>query len=35
MLYLHSPIKDSFSYLNNTAYIAVMLEASGHTAEGN
>ena len=29
------PINDSFRYLHITVYLAVMLQAPWHTAEGN
>ena len=32
MLCLHSPINDSYGYLHITIYLAVMLQASWHTA---
>ena len=35
MLCSHCPINDSFDYLHTTVYLAVMLQASWHTAEGN
>ena len=35
MLCPYYPINDSSGYLHNTAYLAVMLQASWHTAEGN
>ena len=35
LLWLHSPINDSSDYLNNTLYLAVMLNAPWHIAEGN
>ena len=35
MLYSYCPINDSSGYLHNTVYLAVMLQASWHTAEGN
>ena len=35
MLCPYYPINDSPGYLHNTAYLAVMLQASWHTAEGN
>ena len=35
MLCSHCPINDSSGYLHNTVYLAVMLQASWHTAEGN
>ena len=31
----HCPINDSSGYLHITIYLAVMLQASGHIAEGN
>ena len=30
-----APIIDSYGYLHTTVYLAVMLQASWHTAEGN
>ena len=35
MLCSHCPINDSSGYLHTTVYLAVMLQASWHTAEGN
>ena len=35
MLRSHFPINDSSGYLHTTVYLAVMLQASWHTAEGN
>ena len=35
MLCSHCPINDSSGYLHITAYLAVMLQASWHTGEGN
>ena len=35
MLCSHCPINDSSSSLHITTYLAVMLQASRHTAEGN
>ena len=35
MLCPHCPINDSQGYLHNTIYLAVMLQASWHTAEVN
>ena len=35
MLCSHSPINDSYGYLHIIVYLAVMLQASWHTAEGN
>ena len=35
MLCSHCPINDSSGYLNNTVYLAVMLQASWHIAEGS
>ena len=35
MLCSHCPINDPSGYLHNTVYLAVMLQASWHTAEGN
>ena len=35
MLCSHYPINDSSGYLHNAVYLAVMLQASWHTAEGN
>ena len=35
MLCSHCPINDSSGYLHTTVYLAVMLQTSWHTAEGN
>ena len=35
MLCSHCPINDQSGYLHNTIYLAVVLQASWHTAEGN
>ena len=35
MLCSHCPINDSSGYLHNAVYLAVILQASWHTAEGN
>ena len=35
MLFSHFPINNSSGYLHSTVYLAVMLQASWHTAEGN
>ena len=35
MPYSHCPINDSSGYLHTTVYLAVILQASWHTAEGN
>ena len=35
MLCSHCPINDSSGYLHTTVYLAVTLQASSHTAEGN
>ena len=35
MLCSHCPINDSSDYLHNAVYLAVMLQESWHTAEGN
>ena len=35
MLCSHAPINYSFGYLNYIAYLAIMLQASWHIAEGN
>ena len=34
-LCLHWSINDSYGYLHTAVYLAVMLQASWHTAEGN
>ena len=34
MLYSHCPVNDSYGYLHTTFYLAVMLQASWHNAEG-
>ena len=35
MLYSHCPVNDSSGYLHTTVCLAVMLQASWHTADGN
>ena len=35
MLCSYSPINDSYDCLNNTVYLAFMLQATCHTAEGS
>ena len=35
MLCSHSPINESSGYLNNTVYLAVMLQASSHITQVN
>ena len=35
MMCSHCPVDDSSGYLHTTVYLAVMLKASWHTAEGN